>query len=798
MLKNYLKIAVRNVLRYKSFSLINITGLVIGLTTFLAISLYVVDEFSFDQFHVHKNRIYRAVIQAEFDGQVNKWGGAPNLLAPTAMKEIPEVEKAARYFHHNFGDLSFIATEKDKYSETNLFYADPEIFEIFTIHLIKGHPKKVLERPKTVILSQSIATHYFGDQDPIGQVITIDNTLSLEVTGVYQDFPQNSFLQARLIASFASNWFGQDKNQSWGNASFDTFFLLKEEHTKETLDQKIEEMLQRKIAADNRWYKITAQPLLDIRLHSSEMNSSFDRRNYGDASQVKILMALALIVILIASINYMNLTTAQSQRRNKEVGIAKTLGATYRELNRKFYFEASLFVIISMGISLILFTLFLPLFNQLSGKSISIDFVSQYWFWVSFLSVWIVLTIVSGFYPALYLSSFSPKSALQRTPASGGQAFIRKGLVVFQFSVSTILIICTVVFFQQMSFIRDKKLGYQPNQVVAVMTTGAKDERQELALKTAFESLSGVQSAARTQSYPGIGTSMRNIVRDGEDNEGIPLLTSRATSEVLETLDIRLLAGNTLPLVKDPKDTVTHVLINLTTAEYLGLTPEEAIGQRVQIQGFDGVSEVVGVTEDFHFASLHQKIGAFCFHNNPRTESYNYLLVKLDAQNLTEAMKELQATYQNIIPAAFEYTFLDQHLQALYETEAHMAQIVMLFAGLAIFVACLGLYALAAFTAEQRTKEIGIRKVMGASLTHLVNLLSRDFLILVVIAFVIGIPVGYYLMTEWLQSFAYRTELTVSVFALAGIVSLAIAWITVSMESFRAAKANPTNSLRSE
>jgi putative ABC transport system permease protein len=570
MIQTYLKIAFRNLLRNKSFSFINIAGLAIGLTTFLAITLYVVDEFSFDQFHEKKDRIYRAVISAEFDGQTTKWGGAPNLLGPTAMKEIPEVEKATRYFHHNFGDLSFIATESENFSETNLFYADPELFDIFTISMLKGNGKKSLERPGTIILSESAAKKYFDEADPIGKILTIDNSNALEVTGVYKDFPANSFLQAKLIASFASNWFGKEQNQSWGNASFDTFFLLHPEVSQAAANEKIESMLAKNIAKDNRWFTIALQPLNDIRLFSGDLNTSFDRRPYGDFKQVKILMALALIIIIIAAVNYMNLTTAQSQRRNKEVGIAKTLGATFRELNGKFYLETSFFVLISLLVSLAAFTLLLPLFNQLSGKSIGMEFISSLWFWIGFTGTWGLLTLLAGFYPALYLSSFSPKSALAKT-ASGGQATIRKGLVVFQFAVSIVLIICAVVFQRQMGFIQNKKLGYEPEQVIAVMTSGAKDREQTIAVKTAFENLSDVVSVARSQSYPGIGTSMRNIVREGDTGDGAPLFTARATHEILDVLNIKLIAGKTLPELKDPKDTTIQVVINRATSDYLGL-----------------------------------------------------------------------------------------------------------------------------------------------------------------------------------------------------------------------------------
>lgn len=800
MLFNYLKIALRTMLRYKSFSAINILGLTIGLTAFLGISLYVADELSFDNFHDNKDRIYRSITNAEWDGKTVRWGGSPNLMAPTAMKEIPEVEKATRYFHHNFGSMAFVSTDDENFTEHNLYFADPEFLDIFTVPIVQGAAKtKLLDRTGTVIISERAAKKYFDTSDPVGKVLTVDNSMKLEVTGVFKTMPANSFLQADLIASFASNWFGLDRNQSWGNASFDTFFLMHEGISQEAAQDKLTAMMKKNIPAERQWFTATLQPLSDIRLHSGDLDPTADRRVYGDFKQVKILMGLAAIILLIASVNYMNLTTAQSQRRNKEVGIVKTLGGTFSQLIRRFYLEASVFVGVSLSISLLIFVLMLPVFNTLSGKAITTGFISTPLFWLGFVTVWLMLTVLAGLYPAFYLSSFSPQMVLQKASTAGSQVFMRKGLVVFQFSVSIILIICSVVFYQQMNYIRDKKLGFEPEQVIAVMTTPAGDKVN--TLKTSYEGLSDVVSVTKAQAFPGMSTSSRTILRDGELDEegnGSAFLTLRASHEILDVLNIPLLAGKTLPETKDPNDTTVQIIVNKATLQYLGLTPEQAIGKRVNVQGFNELTDIVGVMDDFHFTSLHQQIGPFCFHNSTRSERYNYLLVKVNTSNLAGTVKQLENIYNKNVAASFEYTFLDQHLSNLYRSEQNLSQVVMLFAGLAIFVACLGLYALAAFTAEQRKKEIGIRKVLGASVTHVVTMLSRDFMILVMISIVIGIPVGYYLMDKWLQDFAYRTDITLVVFIAAGVISLIIAGATVSFESLKAAKTNPVNSLRSE
>ncbi|MBS1950285.1 MAG: Acidobacterial duplicated orphan permease [Cytophagales bacterium] len=795
MLRNHLKITFRNLLRYKSFSVINIAGLTIGLVTVLAISLYVVDELSFDRFHEKVERIYRIVIKADYDGKSHQWSQVPNKVAPTVANEIPEVEKAVRVFHHNFGDIAFVSTETEKFAEKELYFADPAIFDVFSISLLEGDAQKALARKGTVILSETTARKYFGDKSPVGKTISVDNQITLEVTGVYKDFPANSSLTGQIIGSFSSINFGKDENQSWGNASFETFLLLKDKTTPQAVNQKIAAMLERNIPKEDRWFSLSLQPMADIHLHSDMLESSFDRKVYGDFNQIKILIVLALAVLVIAAVNYVNLTTAQSQRRNKEVGVSKTLGATFGQMSFKFFFEASFVVLISLIFSVIVFYSLLPSINSLIGKNISAAYLFTPYFIASFAVVWVLLTLLSGFYPAFYLSSFSPKAVIQKAAASRSQSAMRKGLVVFQFSISVILICSTLIFYQQMSYISQKKLGYKPEQVLAVMVSAAKDKLQVPSLKKEFEALPEVKKVSISQSYPGIGTSGYTLTPEGSST-GTFISATRSSYEILDVLGIKLLAGKTLPEFKDPKDTTVQVVLNKAAVDYLQLTPDEAIGKRVKIF-YNQPTEVIGVTEDFHFGSLHQKIAPYCF-DNSRDNSMGYLLLRLDTKDIRSSLIKLEGVYRKIIPSAFEYTFIDEQMAQLHAADKQLTRVVSFFAALAIFVACLGLYALASFTAEQKTKEIGIRKVMGASATQLVNMLSKEFLILVLIAFIIGIPASYYFMNRWLESFAYRTEIGVGVFALAGLLSLVVAWLTVSIESFKAAHADPVKSLRSE
>ncbi len=788
MIRNYLKIIFRQFSRYKSFTIINVLGLSAGLTCSLMIGLYIVDEFSFDKQHAHVDRIFMVTTEATFDGQTNRWTGVPNKVAPTAAKEIPEVEKAARLFPHDFGNIAFVSTDEIKSSEKQLAWADPEIFDILTYTFVEGDPQTALTRPSTAVVSESAAIKYFGTTQALGKTIKVDNEMELEITGVFKDPPSNSRFQHPIIGSFQSHWFGKEANQSWSNASFETFLLLHAGTDQAAAEKKLAEMLSRNVAKEERWFTLRVKPLKDLYLFSQDIQDFANpEAKKGDVRQLEILGALGLIVLLIAAVNYMNLSTAQSQRRFKEIGIGKALGATRQQLARQFYTETAVFVWMALVISLII-----------TGKGITLHFLVSGWFWLCVAGAWMVLSLLAGFYPAIYLSAFSPKEVLKGGPMGlGGNAALRKGLVVVQFTASIILIISTIILNQQLGYIREKKLGYEPEQVVAVLTSAAENTEQVLSLKAALEQLPSVTKASRSQSYPGAGASGRTLPPLNGQGEGASLKTVRATSEIVDVLGIKLLAGKTLPENKTKEDTTIQVLLNKSAVDYLGISPEEAINRKIKIHGFQNLVEVVGVTDDFHFASLHEKISAYCFHN-ARTESFNYLLVKAQTTNLPSTMHELEETYKKIIPSAFEFTFLDQRLETMYQSETRLAEVILLFAGLAIFIACLGLYALAAYTTERRTKEIGIRKALGASVFQLAQMLSGDFVKLVIVSFIVAAPLGYYLMNQWLQGFAYRVNVNILVLVLAGALSVLIAWLTVGIESVKAARTNPVKSLRSE
>ncbi len=797
MVETYLKIFLRGFVRNKVFSFINLLGLSVGLTCAVLIALYVVDEFAVETHHAKLDRIHLLTTEASWGGQTQKWTGVPNAAAPTIAKEIPEVERAVRMFAHEFGNLAFVASEDVKSSEKTLGWADPDIFEVLTYTFLQGDPATALTRPNTAVVSQSAARKYFGSADPIGKTLTVDKMAPLEVTGVYTDPPATSRFQYPIIGSFASHYFGDERNQSWGNASFETYLLLQPGADAAEVERKIEAMLVNQLPGDNKWFTLHLKPLKDVYIYLGDVQDYYhaDGRR-GDINQLRILSGLGLIVILIAAFNYMNLATAQSQRRFKEIGVSKTLGASSRHLARKFYMETAVFVLIALVTSLLLCVAILPAFNAIVGKNVSTDFLLAPWYWGAFAAVWVTLSLVAGFYPAFYLSSFSPKAALKSVPDSGGGLTLRKSLVVLQFAASTVLIISALMLYQQLVFMRDKKLGYRPEQVIAVRTTGAESREQILSLKAAYEQLPDVLSVSRAQSYPGGTASGRSIPPLSGEGDGLSIRTVRADDRVVESLGIRMLAGTGLPEIKAAEDTTVQVVVNQVITDFLGISPEEAVNRVVQVHGFGRVT-IAGVMENFHFASLKEAIGGICYHN-ARTEGMNYLLVKVKTDHLTETLRTLETTYQSMVPTAFEYTFLEQRLQALYQSEEQLAQVILLFAGLAIFVACLGLYALAAFTTERRTREIGIRKTMGASVLQLSNLLTKEFIRLVAMSLLLAIPFGYYAVDQWLAGFAYRVGMDWMVFVGAGLVSMVIAWLTVGFESVKAAMANPVEALRSE
>jgi putative ABC transport system permease protein len=795
MWKNHLKLAWRGLMKSPFFTLLNVAGLALGLAVALLLYLDVRNELSFDAYHRHAERIFRVIVNAQWDAETAEpFANAPNAVGPAAKTAIPGVEEYARLLKHEFGGSAFVQVGEKRLVEEYLYWVDPGLAEIFDIPVLAGDLAEALSQPSSLALSRSAAARYFGQDDPLGQIVRIDQMPPLAVRAVYEDFPANSTLDAKVLGSFNSVRWAAD-NLTWSNASFETWLLLSSAAQREEATRQLAALLDANVPQEWQWYTLWLQPLEHVHLYSSEMRG-YNRRA-GDARQVWMLGALAVAVLLIACFNYMNLATARAQLRFREVGVSKTLGASSGLLARRFYTEAGLMVGLSLLVAAALLAVAIPPFNHLADKKLSFFMLYEAQTLPAVLGIGLAVALVAGAYPVAYLSSFAPKSLLMASAHKGTiGGSIRKLLVVMQFAASVVLIIGTLVLYRQMMFVQQKKLGFEPEQVVAITITAAESADQLSALEQRLHSLSPVQAVCRAQTYPGGTPSGRRIRKSPEDVQGLELWTNRASPGIVEALDIQLLAGGSLP-EKALGDTAVNVLLNQTAVNYLGFTPEEAIGKSVSCD-LGRPAVIAGVMADFHSESLHKPIGAYAFHDAP-SESRNYALVKMNTADVPGAMRQIEAAFSAALPhSAFEYRFLDDHLHSLYRKEARTANVMFVFSILSIFVSCLGLLGLAAFMAEQRAKEIGIRKVLGASASGITGLLAKDFLKLVLVATVIASPLAYWGMNRWLAGFAYRIELQWWMFALAGFSAIVIAFLTISFQSMRAALANPVDSLRSE
>lgn len=795
MFKNYLKIAWRNLKTDRMFSVLNVLGLSIGLTIAILLFAFIAFELSFDQQYAKKDAIYRVLVDTKdevFDNEV--WCRAPAALAPALENDAPDVAQAARMLHHNFGKSAFVNVGNINFSESRFFWCDPELFSIFELETLAGDALTGLKQPNTVALSESTARKYFGSIEAIGKTIKVDDRYELEVTAVFKDFPSNSTLEGDLIGSFATTKFA--KRPQWGNSSFETYLLLNKNASIVSAEKQLQQVLDKNVDAENQWFTFSLQPLEKIHLYSAGYAETNVTR-IGDINEIRNLSILGLIILIIACVNYMNLMTARSQKRSKDVGINKTLGASVQNLIARFYAETGLITLLALVIGLIMAILLMPMFNMLTDSDIHLESLFRYEFLIGLFLFWAVTTLISGSYPAFYLASFSPKTILSQKLGKSGNGTIRKGLVVLQFASSVVLIIGVLVVYQQTQFMMDKNLGYSPENVVAIATGGIRNETNKQALLQEFSSLTTVSKVGLAQGFPGLDVSGRSLFRDENDEQGLGVQTNVSDASITEVLQLKILAGKPLPEVKQEGDTITDVVLNKKAIEYLGYSPEEAIGKRVNMM-LGNSAYISGVVDDFNFESLHQPIGGYAFHNG-KSEPKSYVLVRLNSAGLSTTMRELETIFQNVVPnSAFEYTFLDKKMEALYARERKAANIGLAFCLLAIFIACLGLFGLAAYTAEQRKKEIGVRKVLGASIFSITEMLSKDFLKLVLIALGIAFPIAFFIMRKWLEAFAYRIEIGWSVFLTAAMVSMAIALFTVSFQAIRAANANPIRSLRTE
>ena len=792
MLKNYFKIAWRNLVKNKVFSLINILGLTIGITVCMMIFLFIMNEFSVDNFHQKGKNIYRVMRRFKNDGKESSVSYLSGPYAPALLNDFKgEIKQAVRV---NPTD-KLVTIGNKSFHEKKVYDVDPDFFGLFSFPLMKGNASNVLLNPNSVVLTETTAKKYFGSvSNALGKVITLDKNLQLKVTGIAKDVPSNSHLDFDLIVPL-SNYKDRSWMNVWINNGLFTYVLLDPHVTSAQVESHFAQFMDKYMGSDMKkfgyHFTLSLTPLKDIYFE----NASFDNVKHGDKTVVYIFLSIAVLILLIACINFMNLSTIRAVERSKEVGLRKVLGAMRNNLVWQFIGESVLLTAISCFLSVGLLLLLMPWYNQLLGYSLTVS-LNRLPLWLFFAAIIIVVGFLAGSYPAFFLSAFSPVQALKGKLrlGKGGSAF-RQVLVVVQFSISVFLIIGTIIIMNQMSYVKNKQLGYNKEQTIIVPLDNDDIYNNLKVFKNDLQNNSSIASVSMMSGEPGGYFDGQMFDVEGH-NEKWMARSEFADFEYVKTLGLKIIAGRDFS-PQYATDTTDAVLINRTAAAKLGWAPDAAIGKWIQNTVRDNVKRrIIGVVEDFNFLSLKENMDALVI--SP-TEDRRVALIKIKPGNIQAGISAIKREYNSVAPAyPLEYRFLDQQFDELYKNDLRQQTILSVFAGLAIFVACLGLFGLASFTATKRIKEIGVRKVLGSSVQGIVILLSKDLLKPVVIATCIALPVGYYAMNKWLHNFAYKTTLHWWIFVLAALITFGIALLTVSFQAIKAASANPVKSLRTE
>jgi putative ABC transport system permease protein len=795
MLRNYLTIALRNLWKRRAFSLINICGLSVGMTACFLISLYVRFELSYDRFHRHADRIYRVVCDIKTPTETIRADGPSWPVLPNLINEFPEVESAVRTV-----ESSLLLRKGDiKFQEEHALFADPAFFQIFDFRLVKGDPKTVLKDPFSLVLSESAAKKYFGNTDPIGQTILLaQKAWPVKVTGLMADLPENSQIKADIIVSMSTETLnlnrGLEEEWEWSSYHPICYILVRPNTNAWAMEKRFPAFMDKVEGAEmkkNQQYSsLSLEPLKDVYLKSMRNGNKT-----ANSKNVYLFAIIAAIVILIACINFVNLTTARAAERAKEVGIRKVVGAIQFQLARQFTGESILLSLIAFSLSIVFISLLIPEFNQSSGKMIShgIFEYPQYIFFL-FLAA-LGIGIIAGFYPALVLSSFKPSTVLKGRFASSGQGnMLRKALVLVQFSFSIGFIIAVIVVHNQLSYMRNQDLGFNKDELMIINTEG---DPAKLTFQQSLKGIPGVISTSLASSVPGSETYA--IDCEIENNRGdlqVANLDSYFVDwDYIDQYQIHMIAGRAFSR-QYLTDSTDAMILNETAVKMFGYpNPQAVIGRRFKQIGREG--KIIGVIKDFHYRSLQQEINPLAIRIEP--DGCFLVSVKVATRNLAITLSAIQDKWKTIIPhRPLLYYFLDEHFDTQYRSDERFGKLFLYFTILAIFISCLGLFGLASYSIIQRTREIAVRKVMGASVENIVRLLSRDFIQLVCVSFLVAAPLAWWTMHRWLTDFAYRTSIGWWDLLEAGIVAAIIALGTISYQAIKAAIANPVKSLKIE
>ena len=817
MLRNYLKIAWRNILKSKIFSSINIFGLSIGLACCMLISLYIFNEFQYDTYHKDINQLYQIGTTFIQSGKKDNTPNTPALMGQTMMQEFPEITMQTKLLGLFAEDKTLIQYADGKaglrsFYESEGYLADSTFFKMFTYNFINGDPNSALSDPNSIVLNEELSHKIFGNENAINKVLKISSSTNgdriYKVTGVFRPYSKPSHINAKFFLTLKGggidNYIKENGKDLATNNMFFTYIKLKEGTGANKLESKFPAFIDKYAGKDLRakgFYKSQFLiPVKDIHLNSLVPKNVTPS---GSKIYLYILGSIALFTLLLACINFMNLSTARSSKRSAEVGIRKVMGAEKGSLIRQFLGESLLMSLIAFILALAITLLLKPLFEQVANKHIEFSLSDLLMIIPSFLLLSVITGLIAGSYPAFYLSSFKPVKVLKSKFSNSFAAVsLRKTLVVFQFIISVILIIASLVINNQMKYLRSKDLGFSKGQQIIIPFRSEGAKKMYASLKNEITRDNNVASVGATFYYPGIFNASDNgFYKDGQTvNDSRRARINTVDDNFLQTLGITPVAGR-LFSPEFPSDSINKMIINETGAKEIGFSsPKEAVGKNIYFEynGKKISNEIIGVVKDFHFEDLHLSITPYVFQLNNR-QSYNYLLVHAKTVQNDKLLASLGQIWHSLNPnEPFSFSFLDEDFQKNYQAENRLSSIVSYFTIIAIFISCLGLLGLAIFSAEQRTKEIGIRKVLGASVMSIVTLLSRDFLKLVIISVVIASPLAWMIMNKWLQDFAYKSPISWTIFVLTFVTALLIALLTISFNAIRAAVSNPINNLRTE
>lgn len=799
MIKNYIRIAIRGILKHPGYASINIFGLTLGITCFLLIFLVVNYELSFDRFHDSSNKIFRINNALHLSNGIYEYPNGPSAFGPALLREVPEVEANTRLSGGAQGGVFRI--DEEFFKEDNFFYADANFFQFFNFKLIRGKAENVLTEPLKAVISEKAALKYFGKVDAVGEVMVLtgNQERSFLVTGVFENLPSNSHMKFDVLLSNETLRNQNDNNilESWGFGGFFSYIRLKSEADQALVAQKLIELRDKNVDESTRTnVNPSLIALTDIHLKSNLRN---EMTANGSMDSVYVFSAIAIFILVIAAINYMNLATARSAKRAKEVGVRKVLGAYKNQLISQFMGESIILTAFSAMLSFGVVAAILNAMAQFSGKALTLDMLFTTQVFALLLIITLIIGFLAGIYPALFLSSFKPVVVLKGklAPGMNSSGSLRKGLVVFQFAISIVLMIGTYTVYNQLNFMKNKSLGFQKENMMVISNTRNAVTPNLNTFKNELLKNPNVKSVAASFSKPGglrpIIFIKSETVIDDEDN--LNLAGISIDFDYMKTMGISILEGRDFN-PKNPIDSTESIIINQQAALELNIAADP-VGKAIQIrQGNNWVNKrVIGLVENVNFEPLQRKTESTFY--APFFRSYLYIYVRLLPGSSNQVIEQAKQVWSKFaLDQPFEYSFLEDDLNSLYTSEAQLSKVVVLFAALTMVIACLGLFGLASFSAEQRIKEIGIRKVLGASVSQVLFLLSKDFALLILISFVIAAPAAFYLSEWWLQNFAFKVEVSPLTFAVAGIGALMIALATIGYKTLSAAKSNPVRALR--